>query len=236
MDAPFEIYTKSFFPKYEDIFNFFVEKDFKEEKINLENSAHFYFYICKPHIQEKIYTAIQVKSDECEERQIRDEIRIVGICSIIETLMTKENYKDPFEYLDSKYVKQNKIIENLENIRIEYFNIYGLTKSVKEYFSKYIRIDDQKTLLNSLKKYDIDKKIFLELNDIDQLAALFYEMRSDFVHNIGMPQFCPLYAESSYFFKDKKSYSMEMNADTFLRIFEKSFVNYWTEKFNDLNT
>jgi hypothetical protein len=215
----FELTTKHIFEcidsSYKEIKNwknFFDQLDDKDQK-KITRLGHFYYFICQP---------FQNYGGDNNERE---KLALVGITSLIESMMTIEEYKDFFDYFESTYKGENKI-ENFKEIKEEYLRKYSCTGKIRNYFKKYINQKDREIFLKRI-SCSKDNKGFNEFDDIEKIANFLYQMRSDFVHNAKMSCLCPKHCESAYMKIAKKDYKIKINIEEFLRMFERSFVYYW---------
>jgi len=220
-----------------------------QDRNKLLVNAHFYYFICLP--------------DKGED-DVRSEMRIVGMVSLIEAMMQDVDFKDFFEYFEYQYKNKNQI-EDYKMIKEEYLDKYGSARKIRKYFEKYVPAKDQKIMIDGIKKYnrnnylettgegkkllndfvacddiqkasafkdEIDEKddSFIELSKKDELAKLLYQMRSDFVHSAEMRGFCPFDCISSLVSIGKNIYDIKIDINTILKVFERSFVKFWSER------
>lgn len=187
-----------------------------EEREKLAISSHFYYYICTPHKN--------IKDGP------REELQIVGMTSLIESLMNENKYLDAFEYFNNEYPKQNEI-KDFKKFRNDYLIKYGCTNKIVKYFNEYFDKNEVNDILSKIEIWSTQNNRHSKLDSIESLAKLLYQMRSDFVHNADMRGFCPEHCESALVYVGKKYYSIRgVNIKTILNIFEKSFVRYWKIK------
>jgi len=181
--------------------------------------SHFYYFICAP-----------------DKNDVREELQIVGITSLIEAMMQKVEYKDILSYLEeSEFLDNNNInISNYKTFKENYLERHGANKKIIKYFKEYISQDDANTVLKNIKKWSKEIGDFKQLNNLEQLAKFLYQMRSDFVHKAEMRNFRPNNVNMAFISVGNSHYSVNVNISEILRIFEKSFVNYWKEKYEAL--
>jgi len=194
---------------FEDFINKLEEKKLKK----LEVLAHFYYFVCQPY-----------KNSE----DIREELRLVAITSLIEGMMQEVEYKDFFTWFESTYKKTNKI-ENYLKIKEEYLNKFGATRKIKTYFEKYISEDDKETLLKCIKPFKANKK-FMKFDSIEKIAQFLYKMRSEFVHEARMKYLCPEGCYVSCIIVKRKPYEINIGIREFIKIFERSFIEFWKKQ------
>lgn len=249
-EPPFLNFIQARFKENDADYDSIASMTYASEKDRLAVQAHFYYFICKP-----------------DQSDVREELRIVGITSLIEAMMQEVKYKGPFEYFESEYRDQNSI-GDFKAFKAEYLAKYGAAKKVREYFDKYLSGNDKKILLASIKVYneqnymagkeaemkaaydlvaiDIpkasamfdevekgkteDNDVFVPLKSIQEVAKLFYEMRSEFVHQAAMHNLKPSYSMLSLAKIGDDAVQFEISIEPFMKIFERSFVTYWKEK------
>jgi len=188
-----------------------------DKKEKLEKSAHFYYYICQPY---------------ANNNDVREELRLVGITSLIEGMMQGIEYKDFFQWFESIY-KVNKI-EDYSKIKEEYLEQFGATRRIKSYFKNYILGDDKKSLLECIKLFT-NRNGFVRFNSIDKIAQFLYSMRSEFVHIARMHSLCPEDCHLAAIYVGGKSYKVNIKISEFMKIFERSFINFWEKKAGIIN-
>ena len=177
--------------------------------------AHFYYFICRyPNKREK---------------EIREELQLVGVISIIEALMSEIDYLGVFEYFKSTYPGANSI-EDMGKFRKEYLEKFGASKKVREYFKKYISEGKEEVENFGIEIINKDKTGSCPLKRISQIADFFYDMRSNFVHNARMSYLRPPNASLTLTYVNEKSYIVKISIESFLKIFERSFVRCYKEK------
>ena len=183
-----------------------------EMKNKLQIYSHFYYFICRPDKQEK-----------------REELSLIGVTSLIEAMMAEIEYRGIFEYFESEFPDTNKI-KDVKKFKEDYFSKYGTNKKIISYFEKYISKDDAAEVIKGIKVYSAQTDNFKSLKDLNELAKLLYQMRNDFVHRAEMRNFCPKNVDFALLKVGKEYYDVFINIDSILRIFERSFVEYWKEK------
>ena len=207
-----EIFIKQSYCKENSEWENFLKVLNGDNKKRLGVLSHFYYFICRPFSQ----------PDE-----IRDELRIVAITSLMEEMMSEEEYKTFFEWFESIYRGTN-VISDYRKIKEEYLDGFGLTKKVKSYFENYITDKDKKLLLSDIKVFKNGK--FSVFDDIDKIATFLYGMRSEFVHSAKMITLRPPGVSFATIVSGKKCFLFKISIGQFLSIFERSFVNYWAKK------
>lgn len=175
--------------------------------------GHFYFYICAPHKMEQ-----------------RDELRIVGMTSLIEAMMAEVEFKDPFVYFEEELKGKNSI-EDFSDFKKKYYEKYGATKKVLKYFEDFVSKEDTMEILEGIKLIDKATSEKSSLKDLEQFAKFLYQMRNDFVHNANMRNFCPEDCFASLLMIGKNIYDVRVPASSILNVFEKSFVTFWQRKY-----
>ncbi|MBU4369344.1 hypothetical protein KKG58_01110 [Patescibacteria group bacterium] len=194
---------------FEDFINKLEAKEIKK----LEALAHFYYFICQPY-----------KNSE----DIREELRLVAITSLVEGMMQEVEYKDFFSWFQSIYGQITKI-ENYSKIKEEYLATFGSTRKIKTYFEKYILEDDKETLLECIKPFRDNKK-FIKFDSIEKIAQFLYNMRCEFVHEARMKYLCPEGCHVSCIIVKRKPYKINIGIREFMKIFERSFIEFWQKQ------
>jgi hypothetical protein len=180
----------------------------------LQEITHFYYFICSP-----------------EDKEVRDELIIIGITSIMEALMQNPKYMDIFSYFKSVYPRQNRI-DDFEEFKKDYLNKYGATRKVKSYINIYLSKKDKEDLISSIDIWDNSKTRFNKLKSIDEFSELLYRMRSEFVHEAKMEHLNLDGCHFSVTVVGKYVLKIKINIREFKEIFERSFVKYWSERPN----
>ncbi len=206
-----EIFNDNGYYKDNKDFDIFFNK-LGEKTKQLEIFSHFYYFICQPY-----------KNDE-----IRDELRLVGITSLIEGMMQKVEFKDFFQWFESDYKGVNEI-KDYNKIKEEYLNKFGATKKVKFYFEKYVLEEDKENLFKCIKPFK-NNKVFKTFDSIQKIASFLYKMRSDFVHKARMKCLCPKGCSVACIVVNKKPYKVNIGMQEFMKIFERSFIAFWQKQ------
>jgi len=188
-----------------------------DKKGKLEKFAHFYYYICQPY---------------ANDGNVREELRLIGITSLIEGMMQEIEYKDFFQWFESTY-KVNKIEDYLK-IKEEYLEQFGATRRIKSYFESYILEGDRDSLLECIKPFT-NQNGFVRFNSIDKIAQFLYSMRSEFVHIARMHSLCPEDCHLAAICVHGKPYKVNIKISEFMKIFERSFINFWEKKAGVIN-
>ncbi|MFA6340797.1 MAG: hypothetical protein WCX27_00950 [Candidatus Paceibacterota bacterium] len=225
LDEPiFVEYIKKVFRKYDCDYELikntlnYIFNENPSEKDRLAIYSHFYYFICTP---DKIDKEID---------SIREELQIVGITSLIEAMMGDDKYKDAFAYFESEFPNKNEIADVCK-FKKDYFAKYGANTKIVNYFEKYIPKVEADKILSGIKKWSSKDKKSIPITNLDELARFLYQMRSDFVHKAEMRCFCPSDANLAAITVGDKYYILTVRISEILDIFEKSFVNYWKEKY-----
>jgi len=212
-DPPFVEFIKNVFSTNNQNYDDILMKLDKQLNWEMQETSHFYYYICQP-----------------DNPKAREEIQVVGITAIIERLMSKEKHITPFAYLRS--IRFDNLSGNLNKIEGDYNNQFGLTRKVNDYYKNYILDLDKQQLIDGivlLDKLDGDE---IKLKNIGEFSKLLYELRSKFVHEASMFGLCPLGIDYTVYCSgvhDPILYSPKINIKPLLKIFERSFVNYWNK-------
>lgn len=207
---------KEIFDKDDDDLNIFLDKLGIENKKKLEEFSHFYYFICQPF--------------EDDENFIREELKLIGITSLVEGMMQEVEYQDFFQWFESTYKKSNQI-EDYQQIKKEYFIKFGATKKIKNYFDKYIIEADKEDLIEYIMPFS-NSEGFSKVKSINEIAGILYSMRSEFVHEAKMCHLCPEGCSFLATCIKKRPYKIEITMKKFMDIFKKSFVKFWEEQAN----
>lgn len=210
----FQNYITNFFNQnnsdYSKVYNSLSEAD----KEKLYRYSHFYYYICNP-------------DDKLDK--VREELKIVGITSLMEVMMSEVDYKNPFEYFETEHSGKNSI-GDYTKFKKDYLLKYGAMRRVKEYFNNYVLAEDVKDVFQNIEVWSKKVNDFKPLKSLDAVAKLLYQMRSDFVHKAKMRGFNVPKVSFSAREIGTEVYKISINISVILKIFEKSFVKYWEEK------
>ena len=217
-EPKFETYMRAMFIKHGSDYDAIQDRlnqlfpESRKDRERMSIYGHFYYYICAPW-----------KDDT------REELQIVGMTSLIEAMMADTEFQTPFEYFKSEFAGQNSILD-FAGFEKGYLERYGTGKRVREYFKNYISEKDAANILGSILVVDKQTSKKSPLEDLEQLAKLLYQMRSDFVHNAHMRNFAPKDCFAALVVIGKKIYDIRVNIPAVLDIFEKSFVAFWSAK------
>lgn len=196
--------------------NFLIKLNETQIK-KMSKNSHFYYFLALP-------------LPDIDDNKIRDEFRLVTIISIMEDLVSEIAYKDFFSWYESNHNLNEW--KNYSEIKENYLSKFGATRKFKSYIELYFDNNDIENCLKSIEKWHEDKKSFIELKSIDDLANFFYNMRSEFVHEARMQTFNrPEHLFAGVFVKGKH-YCTKLEINNFLDIFERSFINFWVKKTN----
>lgn len=186
-----------------------------EERERLEDFAYFYYYICQPY---------------AGHEEIREELRLVGITSLIEGMMQEVEYKDFFVWFESTY--DTVAIENYKETKEKYLEQFGATRKIKTYFEKYILEDDKESLFEYIKPFKKSVGEFVRFVSIGEIAVFLYNMRSEFVHRVKMHYLCPEGCHLACICVGGEGYKVNINIKEFMQIFERSFILFWQKQAN----
>jgi hypothetical protein len=182
----------------------FISKFDKNQLRELEDLVWFYYHLVHPY----------------EPKDTADELKLITIISIIEKLMSKEKFQTFPTWYRKKYTKNS--IDDLAKAESEYLESFGATKKFREYLETYLDDSGESSLTGSIEIVGQDKELTLR-----EIANLFYDMRSKFVHSAEMTIFCSPNAILSSFESGGKVYSTMLESEELMDVFEKSFVMYW---------
>jgi len=146
----------------------------EDQVMKLSKGINFFLFYYEP--LEKI------KDDSVYTKQYSNFILIL-LFSLIEGMMEEKEYKNCVEYLKIEEKKYKNCIRIINIKKLfgemieEYEENYGIVKSVKKFFEKYVRDKDKEFIL-TVYKDGKKETINAIINDI-------YDMRSDFIHSCG---------------------------------------------------
>lgn len=201
----------------------FVQKLDEDSKDKLAKLSHFYYFLFRK---------------EVSKTSVRNELILVTITSIIEAMMSEIKFIDFHSWFASKKSKafideankQTDLKKSLDYLWDEYIKRFGASKKIHVFFNNYLSKEDVKILLRSIKKWDNVKEDFVEFENIPSLSKVLYQMRSDFVHEAKMRNFCENDSMGYLIMIGKKCYDLKLTRNDFIKIFEKCFINYFSEK------
>lgn len=136
---------------------------------------HFYCHIAQPYV---------AKDDGFA---IRDEVRLVAIASVIEALMSDEEYVEFKDWFAKKYrtLRQSeKPLPAFQTLVDEYHAVFGTTNKFKKFFERFLA-DDDRDLFK-------DRVIIYEEGGVShsaepsEISDFLYVRRSQFVHEARM--------------------------------------------------
>lgn len=207
-----EIFSENNYCKYEVNLKKFLDKLGEEKQKRLEKFAYFYYYICQPY---------------ASHNDVREELRLIGITSLIEGMMQEVEHKDFFQWFESTY-KDNKI-EDYSKTKEEYLKQFGAISKIKAYFENYILEEDKKSLLECIKPFK-NNSGFVQVDSIIKIATFLYSMRSEFVHEARMCCLCPENCHLACICVNGKPYEVNIRIEEFMEIFERSFILFWKKQ------
>lgn len=178
----------------------------------LRTYGHFYYFICLP-----------------EETDIREEMRLIGITSLIEAMMGDVEYKDIFSYFKSEFPNKNSI-DDFKKLKGDYLEKYGATRRIVKYFELYISKDTITPILSKIRVWNKEMSELESVGSISTFAKFLYQMRSDFVHKADMQSFCDPKHFAALVSVGGNAYDIRFNVKEVMKMFEESFVIYWVNK------
>ena len=153
--------------------------------------------------------------------------KFIAIISIIEAVVSKDEWLDFYQWLVHKKVVSIKDKTELDDLHEKYKSEYGVIKSVVKFFQA---LDDEEKefLKTKLVRYSVNKgKIVKFTSEASDLANLLYDIRSDFVHGArliiefgGVPS---ITANR----KRAKSFTSNLSLTQLMRVFERSFIRHF---------
>ncbi len=156
-----ETYVKCFFNP--------ISRDIKKLEL-FDNVIRFYYFNLK----------------RPSKQDVSPDLKLIIIFSIIEKLMSDNQYITFIDWLKNKFVSHEVAsIENsdkLENLSKIYFNEYGSAQKVKKFLLEYYPKDDLEELSKGLERWDEGAGKFTEA-DINDLIQFVLDARNDFIHS-----------------------------------------------------
>lgn len=180
-DVPAEAFFRNLFKSQGNDFDGLVKK-FGDP---FTEYCRFYYWICRP--------------DQQAEGDIRDELRIIGVTSLIEALMTAF----PGTHKSNKQTK----------IRTFFAHFYADGKEV-------IKESGFERLGSGFSN--------LKITDPIKVADIIYGMRNEFVHEAKMHGLKPGHVDWAGMSVQGEAFDIRITMNEFLRNFEASYVRYWT--------
>lgn len=209
-----EIFSKHFpFSKGEnqiiDFDNFYNKLSDKNKDKILKISFFYYYRGWKLMQKEKWY------------EEVMEDFIFIVLISITECLVSKDNYEEFIDWIEKNH-KESMTIKAEKEI---YLKKFGSTQKFKQFFNTYLLEEDRESFIDKIKAYSEKDKKSNPIS-IDEIASLFYNLRSDFVHNAN---YIPLSAQAdgSSFFYGKRGYSVWKRFTEIVLIFERGFINYF---------
>lgn len=224
-DPEFLTYIRTLFQKHNSDYDILLEEALgidKDLKSSLEETAHFYYWICFPENRENAYW--------------REELQLIGVVSLIEKMMSIKffggpgKHQEPFDFIAKSINEPETLsLEALKGLREEYYAKYGSSRKVVHYFEKFMP-ESVVSFGQKIRNYK-DIVSYLDegpaLEDRNLIAKLIYQMRNDFVHNAEMRGFCPPHCFTSLVLIGDTPYGIKANISELLDIFEESYVKFW---------
>jgi len=204
----------------EESFNNFYNRLCESDKNKLLELSYFYYWICQP-----------------GNSNIREELRLVAITSMIESLMEKEKFKDFISWFKGEDFVAINSIDDFIKLEEQYFAHFGAAKKVKLFFELYVKQEDRDKILKNIERMHYDPKAdkqakalmlldpsdpdqiknYIEaypygkresLSDINEFARLLYNMRSEFVHEARMQNLASSYSDLTCILVNGKGYTL----------------------------
>lgn len=224
MKMSFRVFSGYF--EHENDFNDFMTKMIKEKQEKFFKLSRFY--------NDFIYNPL------FQDENTKNLFSLIMIFSLMEAVMSEEEHKTFDQYLLEKEFEPIPDKETLEQKQEEYFEKFGSTRKVKNFFNKNVNCDCKKIFANAICNDFNNKSDKLSEDDKVELnIKLFYTWRSKFVHN----------AETHGAFQESKLQTMLKNKkeiifasgyqrEDFEQLFEHGFLKYfgYTKKFEHKNT
>lgn len=192
----------------------------KERRRYLSRLGYFYYHIARPYVE-----------NDAEER---DELRIVAMASLMETMMSEEPYLDFMAWCE-KEVRGNGHLGDFADLKKRYLKKFGLTGKVRNYFNMYFSDEDRDEILRGISIYDKAKgakrpaKKMRPVKNMEEVADIFYKMRSEFVHASQMRGLRPSGARLALRSVAGTYVTTRISIKELMNAFERSFIRFCEE-------
>jgi len=153
--------------------------------------------------------------------------KFIALISIIEAVVGKDNWLDFYQWLEHTKVVSIKDKTELDDLHEKYKSEYGVIKNVVKFFQT-LDEEEQEFLKTKLVQYRVDNGKTVEItSEINDLAKLLYDIRSDFVHGARLViEFGGIPATTANR-KRGKSFTSNLSLNQLMRVFERSFIRYF---------
>ena len=120
--------------------------------------------------------------------------------------------------------KENKL-QGIQELWQEFKKECGSARKFRIYLKDFLSAEDQKLLLEQFQFFPGNGESYF-LQDVQEVAQMFYNRRSSFVHQAKMFGLAPSSGPLGDAYNGK-GLIVRLNIDVFKYLFEKSFVAFW---------
>jgi len=164
-----------------------------------------------------------------EDENTRNYFSLIMIFSLIEATIKEEKHLRFEEYLS----KNSILIPDrnaLETAKDNYYNQFGVYRKVKKFFDDYVDEECKKIFIYAIcVDSGAEQKILPADKKIEQNIKLFYDWRSQFVHNAIMPI---AFQKSGFNINKNTIFTTGYSLKDFEQLFEHGFLRYFGYKKN----
>lgn len=149
----------------------------------------------------------------------------VILISIAEAIVSSEDFMEFINWYPKNHQKEKTFKEEKEI----YLKKFGVKKKFDIFINECLSENDKNILMKNISIWDQKTKSFKSLSNISKLSSLFYDLRSNFVHNA---QYINLLTQSDWALCGHKNnaYLIKMNFSSIVSIFERGFLNYFLKE------
>lgn len=153
--------------------------------------------------------------------------KYIALISIIEAVVGKDEWLDFYQWLRHTKVTSIKDKTELDDLHKKYKSEYGVIKNIVKFFQT-LDEEEQEFLKTKLIQHRADKGKTIKFNsEINDLANLLYDIRSDFVHGARLIiEFGDIPAITTNR-KRGKSFISNLSLNQLMRVFERSFIRHF---------
>jgi len=153
--------------------------------------------------------------------------KYVALISIIEATMGKDEWLGFYDWLKHTKVVSIKNKTELDDLYEKYKSEYGVIRNIVKFFQT-LDEEEQEFLKTKLVQYRVDKRKAVKItSEINDLANLLYDIRSDFVHGARLIiEFGGIPAVTGNH-KKGKPFTSNLSLNQLMRIFERSFIRHF---------
>ena len=153
--------------------------------------------------------------------------KFIALISIIEAVVGKDEWLDFYQWLKHTKVVSIKDKAELDTLHEKYKSEYGVTKNIVKFFQT-LDEEEQEFLKTKLVQYRADRGRAVRFtSEINDLAKLLYDIRSDFVHGARLIiEFGGIPAMTANR-KKSKSFTSNLSLNQLMRVFERALMRHF---------